>query len=68
MQRMNLRRLLKQNLRVGVIPPLYVKVSNAWPSFVDYRVKEDSEEKFRGESFDALHMWMCSRRFGGKVS
>ena len=30
-------------------------------SCVDYRVKEDSEEKFRGESFDTLHMWMCSR-------
>ena len=42
------------------------KVSNG-KSFVDYWVKEDSEEKFHWESFDTLHTWMCSRSFRGKI-
>ena len=41
---------------------VYVKVSNG-KSFVDYRVKEDSEYKFHSGSFDTLHMQMCSISF-----
>ena len=41
------------------------KVSNG-KSFVDYQVKEDSEEKFCSESFDTS-TWTSSRSFGRKV-
>ena len=34
---------------------VYVK-SFKWESFLDYRLKKDSEEKFRSKSFDSLHV------------
>ena len=39
------------------------KTRYKWKGFIDYLVKEDSEEMFCSEASDTLYMWMLIRNF-----